>query len=69
MKKTRPKEEYDTRDIIEKFRVSKEEAKLIENKFRNSGYKSKSDFFRIMIADRFIDTLRTSAPEYGEGAF
>ena len=49
MKKTRPKEEYDTRDIIEKFRVSKEEAKLIENKFRNSGYKSKSDFFRIMI--------------------
>ena len=49
MKKIRPKEEYDTRDIIEKFRVNKEEAELIDIKFRNSGYKSKSDFFRIMI--------------------
>ena len=49
MKKTRPKEQYETRDIIEKFRVNKEEAELIDIKFRNSGYKSKSDFFRIMI--------------------
>ena len=49
MKKTRPKEEYDTRDIIIKFRVSNEEAEQIERKFQNSGYKSKSDFIRMMI--------------------
>ena len=29
--------------------MNKEEAELIDIKFRNSGYKSKSDFFRIMI--------------------
>ena len=49
MKKTRPKEDYDTRDIIIKFRVSNEEAEQIERKFQNSGYKSKSDFIRMMI--------------------
>lgn len=49
MKKTRPKEEYDTRNIIIKFRVSNEEAEQIERKFQNSRYKSKSDFIRMMI--------------------
>lgn len=66
MKKTRPKEDYDTRDIIIKFRVSNEEAEQIERKFQNSGYKSKSDFIRIMIfqgqiikvSDEFVRDFR-----------
>jgi hypothetical protein len=49
MNKIRPKEEYDTRKIIVKFRVNQEEAELIERKFQNSGFKSKSDFIRMMI--------------------
>ena len=32
-----------------KFRVNQEEADLIESKFQNSGYSSKSDFIRMMI--------------------
>ena len=66
MKKTRPKEEYDTRNIIVKFRVNKEEAELIDRKFQNSGYKSKSDFIRMMIfqgqiikvSDEFVSEFR-----------
>jgi hypothetical protein len=49
MKKIRPKEEYDTRKIIVKFRVNQEEAELIDRKFQNSGFKSKSDLIRMMI--------------------
>ena len=49
MKKTRPKEDYDPRNIILNLRVNKEEAEWIEEKFRNSGMKSKSDFIRMMI--------------------
>lgn len=66
MKKTRPKEDYDTRNIIVKFRVNREEADLIEAKFQNSGYKSKSDFIRMMIfqgqiikvSDEFLSDFR-----------
>lgn len=64
--KVRPKEEYDTRKIVLKFRVSKEESDLIESKFQNSGYKSKSDFIRmiifqgqiIKISDEFLSDFR-----------
>ena len=49
MKKTRPKEDYDPRNIILNLRVNKEEAEWIEQKFQNSGMKSKSDFIRMMI--------------------
>jgi hypothetical protein len=49
MKKTRPKEDYDPRNIILNLRVNKEEAEWIEQKFKNSGMKSKSDFIRMMI--------------------
>ena len=49
MKKTRPKEDYDSRNIILNLRVNKEEAEWIEQKFQNSGMKSKSDFIRMMI--------------------
>ena len=47
--KTRPKEDYDPRNIILNLRVNKEEAEWIEQKFKNSGIKSKSDFIRMMI--------------------
>lgn len=49
MMKTRPKEDYDPRNIILNLRVNKEEAEWIEQKFQNSGMKSKSDFIRMMI--------------------
>ena len=49
MMKTRPKEDYDPRNIILNLRVNKEEAEWIEQKFKNSGIKSKSDFIRMMI--------------------
>lgn len=49
MKKTRPKEDYDPRNIILNLRVNREEAEWIEQKFQNSGMKSKSDFIRMMI--------------------
>ena len=62
----RSKEEYDTRKIVLKFRVSKEESEIIEQKFQNSGYKSKSDFIRMMIfqgqiikvSDEFLSDFR-----------
>ena len=49
-----------------KFRVNKEEAELIDRKFQNSGYKSKSDFIRMMIfqgqiikvSDEFVSDFR-----------
>ena len=47
--KTRPKEDYEPRNIILNLRVNKEEAEWIEQKFKNSGMKSKSDFIRMMI--------------------
>lgn len=47
--KTRPKEDYEPRNIILNLRVNKEEAEWIEQKFQNSGMKSKSDFIRMMI--------------------
>ena len=49
MMKTRPKEDYEPRNIILNLRVNKEEAEWIEQKFQNSGMKSKSDFIRMMI--------------------
>ena len=49
MMKTRPKEDYEPRNIILNLRVNKEEAEWIEQKFKNSGMKSKSDFIRMMI--------------------
>ena len=49
MMKTRPKKDYDPRNIILNLRVNKEEAEWIEQKFKNSGIKSKSDFIRMMI--------------------
>lgn len=47
--KTRPKEDYEPRNIILNLRVNKEEAEWIEQKFKNSGMRSKSDFIRMMI--------------------
>lgn len=47
--KTRPKEDYEPRNIILNLRVNKEEAEWIEQKFQKSGMKSKSDFIRMMI--------------------
>ena len=49
MMKTRPKEDYEPRNIILNLRVNKEEAEWIEQKFQKSGMKSKSDFIRMMI--------------------
>ena len=54
MMKTRPKEDYEPRNIILNLRVNKEEAEWIEQKFQNSGMKSKSDFIRMMIFQRQI---------------
>ena len=64
--KTRSKEDYDPRNIILNLRVNKEEAEWIEQKFQNSGYKSKSDFIRMMIfqgqiikvSDEFLSDFR-----------
>lgn len=47
--KTRPKEDYEPRNIILNLRVNKEEAEWIEQKFQKSEMKSKSDFIRMMI--------------------
>ena len=66
MMKTRPKEDYDPRNIILNLRVNKEEAEWIEQKFQNSGMKSKSDFIRMMIfqgqiikvSDDFVSDFR-----------
>ncbi|MDB8750460.1 plasmid mobilization relaxosome protein MobC [Ruminococcus bicirculans] len=64
--KTRPKEDYEPRNIILNLRVNKEEAEWIEQKFQNSGMKSKSDFIRMMIfqgqiikvSDNFVRDFR-----------
>lgn len=66
MMKTRPKEDYEPRNIILNLRVNKEEAEWIEQKFQNSGMKSKSDFIRMMIfqgqiikvSDDFVSDFR-----------
>jgi len=66
MMKTRPKEDYEPRNIILNLRVNKEEAEWIEQKFQNSGMKSKSDFIRMMIfqgqiikvSDNFVRDFR-----------
>lgn len=46
---TEKKRDDECRKIIIKFRVNEKEAEIIEKKFRNSGFKSKSDFIRMAI--------------------
>jgi hypothetical protein len=46
--------ENDSRNTIVKFRLNKDESEVLEKKFRNSGYKSKSEFIRMMIFQGLI---------------
>ena len=48
------KESKNRRDLYLKIRVSREELDAIDRKFRNSGMKSRSDFFRHMIFTGYI---------------
>ena len=54
MIKTSRNAEKDSRTQFIKFRVSDEELEAINNKFQNSGMKSKSDFIRTMIMEGHI---------------
>jgi hypothetical protein len=54
MKKEMISMENDSRNTIVKFRLNKDESEVLEKKFRNSGYKSKSEFIRMMIFQGLI---------------
>lgn len=47
-------ENSDNRKITLRFRVSEDEEKKIEEKYENSGFKSKSQFIRRMLLDGMI---------------
>jgi hypothetical protein len=54
MKKEMISMENDSRNTIVKFRLNKDESEVLEKKFCNSGYKSKSEFIRMMIFQGLI---------------